>query len=393
MLGYLRTDTNSLWLAEQLALRGVSLAGKAVVGDDRAAIGRALTQAMDAAELVIVTGGLGPTADDVTREAVSEALGLPLEHDEEVASSIAERFEQLGIRMAEVNLRQAKVPEGARVLENHRGTAPGLWLTVSGRAVVLLPGVPREMRGLAREHLLPWLEEDSERPVRRVQVFRVAGLPEATVEERLAPLYERVEPDQVAVLARPGDVRIEVSSTRAGSVVDWDWMRKILGESLYSQGESMEEVVIDACRSRGLRLAAAESCTGGGICARLTDVPGSSEVLLGGVVAYHNAVKQSALGVSTGSLERHGAVSEEVAVEMAEGARTRLEADIGVAVTGVAGPSGGTPDKPVGTVWFAWSLVTAVDTAGVRFPGDRERVRAFAVQWALDGIRRRIVRT
>lgn len=391
LLGPARTDTNSLWLADHLGRLDVSLTGKAVVGDDRDRICRAVEIATADADLVIVTGGLGPTADDLTREGVSDALSLGLGHDDTVAAAIERRFADHGVRMAEVNLRQAQVPEGATVLENRRGTAPGLRLEADGCTLFLLAGVPHEMRGLARAFLLPWVEKHSGTGRTEVQIFRIACLPEATVEERLQPLYERVGAERVAVLARPGDVRVEVRSRpQIDAPVAPDLVRELLGDSLYSEGASLAEVVLDVCRSAGLRLAVAESCTGGLVCARLTAIPGSSEVLLGGVVAYDNRIKRNLLGVSQYALQKHGAVSEEVAVEMAEGARKRLTADIGVSVTGIAGPGGGSVDKPVGTVCFGWADAAGADATRVRLPGDRRWVRAYSVQYALDGVRRRV---
>lgn len=393
LLGPRRTDTNSLWMADELGALGVSLIGKAVVGDDRQRIRRAVEVAIEQADLVLVTGGLGPTADDLTREGVADALGLDLHHDADVAAAIERRFADYGVRMAEVNVRQAQVLEGAVVLANPRGTAPGLRLETDGCTLFLLPGVPHEMRGLCRDQVLPWVAECSGGKPVATQVFRAACLPEATVEERLEPLYERVGPERVSVLARPGDVRVEVRS-RLGveDPVDREFMHRLLGDSLYSEGPALPEVVIDVCHAARVRLSAAESCTGGQLCGRLTDVPGSSDVLLGGVVAYDDRAKREVLGVRRRSLDDFGAVSEEVAVEMAEGARRRFGSDLAVSITGIAGPGGGSEDKPVGTVWFAWADAAGVDAARARLPGGRGQVRTFAVQYALDGIRRRVLR-
>ena len=385
-----RTDTNSLWIAEALAAHGVGLCGKSVVGDRVPAIARAVSRALEEAEVVIVTGGLGPTADDLTREGVAEALGLELHPDESVANELRRRFAIHGVEMAEVNLRQALVPTGARVLENQKGSAPGLSLEVDGRVLFVLPGVPLEMQTMVPAHVVPWIAEHARLPEVQVQVFRVACLPESTVEERLRPLYDDIGPERVAVLARPGDVRVEVR-TPAGEVpLDVTRMQQLMGDHIYSLGEPMPEVVVNACRQHKLTLALAESCTGGGVCRRLTGVPGASEVVLGGIVAYDNRIKEEFLRVRTRTLELHGAVSEETAVEMAEGVRREFAADLAVSVTGIAGPGGGTNGKPVGTVWFAWSDATGTDTLKRRFAGGRRHVRAQAEQWALDGIRRRI---
>ncbi len=391
LLGSGRSDTNSLWLAGKLAKFGVPLVGKAVVGDDMETLQQSLAFAIQQADLVVVTGGLGPTSDDLTREAVAGALGLELQHSEAVAESIESRFTELGVPMAQVNLRQAMVPQGVKVLHNPRGTAPGLWIDAQGVAIVLLPGVPREMKGLAESDLFPWVAENTQTTPNQISRFRVACLPESTVEERLAALYRRIGKEQVTVLSSPGDIRIEVrEAPDSQAPVDLALITSLLGEAVYSQGAPLEQVVVDECAHRGLKLAVAESCTGGQLCARLTSVPGASAVVLGGVVAYDNRIKNQQVGVSQRSLREHGAVSEQVAVELAEGVRARFAADIGVAVTGIAGPTGGTEKKPVGTVWFAWSFSEGVDSGRRRFPGDRDYVRSFATQWALDGIRRRL---
>ena len=393
LLGADRSDTNSLWLAAKLAPLGVGLVGKAVVGDDAQAIEESLRFAMQQADLVVVTGGLGPTSDDLTREVVAHTLHLELQHNAEVAAAIEGRFSAMGIEMAQVNMRQAMVPQGARVLENSRGTAPGLWIETDGVAVVLLPGVPGEMKGLAHSDLLPWVASQTKTVSSRVHLFRVACLPESTVEQALQGLYEVVERDQVTILARPGDIRVEIrESSDSTSRVDLALIKGFLGDAVYSQDAPLEQVVIEACIKRGMSLAAAESCSGGELCSRLTGVAGASAAFVGGIVAYDNRIKQSLVDVSQRSLEQHGAVSEEVAVELAEGVRDRFGSDIGVAITGVAGPSGGTETKPVGTVWFAWSLPGVVESSRIRFPGSRNQVRAFATQWALDGVRRRLSR-
>ncbi len=390
LLGSERIDTNSLWITGALAPLGVVLAGKAVVGDRVPTIARAISHGLEEAEVVIVTGGLGPTADDLTREGAAEALGLELKQDRSIVGDLQRRFALHRVEMAEANLRQAMVPVGATVLENEKGTAPGLQIEVDGSALFLLPGVPREMRPMVRAHVLPWIGERAQLPTVQVQVFRIACLPESTVEARLQPLYEEIGPERVAVLARPGDVRIEVRTPDGESPLEGARMREWMGDHLYSLGESMPEIVIDACSQRQLHIALAESCTGGGVCRRLTEVPGASQVVLGGVVAYDNRIKEDLLEVRSKTLTRWGAVSEETAVEMAEGVRRRFASEIAASVTGIAGPDGGTEAKPQGTVWFAWSDAAGTETLKRRFAGGRRHVRAQAEQWALDGIRRRV---
>ena len=398
-----RIDTNSLHLTEVLNAAGIDVHGKGIVGDDRGELRERLRQALERADLVVTTGGLGPTDDDVTREAVAAELGRELVEDAEVLSRIEARFAQRRRPMPALNRRQALVPAGAQILPNPFGTAPGLLLeTPDGRLVCCLPGPAREVRPMVADHLLPRLAGRTTGEARRRRVVMVTGRAESEVEEAIRSLDPDLAAGEVPVtrgtFATPGLIevhllaagddraRVDAALARAAERVAGQ-----LGAAAFSTaGRTLEEVVGQALLDRGWRIAAAESCTGGLLLGRLTDVPGSSAYVIGGVVAYANAVKARALGVPAELIERHGAVSEPVGAAMARGVRDALGADIGVAITGIAGPGGGSPEKPVGTV------VIAVD--GVRsrartfgFGGDRAMVRALSVAAALDMVRREVM--
>lgn len=389
-----RQDTNSLFLAGRLNDAGIDVRWKTVVGDDPADLGAVVQHALARADIVLTTGGLGPTADDVTRDAVAAVLGLPLEEDARVFDAIRARFAARGLPMPEANRRQALVPRGAVVMTNPLGTAPGLWIETGDHVIALLPGPPREMQPMFETHVDPIIRARSGgRQVRR-RVIKVTGRSESAVEEVAHPIYSRLggaEPVDTTILAAPGQIELHLSARGADAAAldaaleaGVRQLADALGPAVVSvDGRSLEAVVGDALRARGLRVAVAESCTGGLVLARLTDVPGSSGWVIGGIVAYDNDVKVRELGVAPELLREHGAVSEPVARAMAEGVRTRLGADVGVAVTGIAGPSGGTAEKPVGTVVIA--VAAAAETARTfSFPGDRPTVRQHAVAAALN---------
>ncbi|MFO7301652.1 MAG: competence/damage-inducible protein A [Acidobacteriota bacterium] len=401
LLARQRIDTNSLFLAERLQELGIELRRKHVVGDHPAELRDTIADAIARVDLVITTGGLGPTDDDLTREAVAAVLGRRLAVDPEVLAIVAARFERRGVPMPSVNRRQAEVIEGARWLPNPNGTAPGQVVDTGDRLIVLLPGPPREMQPMFLASVVPVLAaRASGRQVRR-RTVRTTGFSESQVEEIAQPIYSRfaagVVPIDTTVLASPGLVELHLS----GAAEDVDALEGVLdrasaelvaalGDAVFTTDErSLEEVVGAELAARQLMIAAAESCTGGLLLQRLTDIPGSSAWVLGGVVAYANAVKVEALGVGEDTLAAHGAVSEAVARAMAEGVRRRLGADVGVGITGVAGPGGGSDEKPVGTVWIA---VAAGDTHARRFlfPGDRQMIRQFAASAALNMVRRAI---
>ena len=401
LLGTDRLDTNSLWVTGVLERHGVSLASKAVVGDDEAELAGVLVEAMARADLVVVSGGLGPTADDITRHAVARALGRELTEEPAIVADIEAKFRSFGRSMPDVNRRQAFVVEGSRVLDNPRGTAPGLQLEEDGCYLFLLPGVPGELRGLVADYLEPWLtERGSGAGIERV-VLKVACLAESEVEERVAPAYDEYGRESVTLLSSPGEIRIELRATGppAERRVRLDAMtatvRGLVGPPVFSEQteETLELVVGTLLRDRGLTVAAGESCTGGLLLQRLTAVAGSSEWVVGGVVAYANEAKVDLLGVDSSALIEHGAVSEPVARQLAEGARGRFGADIGIGITGIAGPSGGSDEKPVGTVDFGIAGPSEEATIYWRahFPGNRDGVRRFAAQWALEMVRRRLL--
>lgn len=401
LLGTERLDTNSLRLTEVLNRHGVELRRKAVVGDSEADVAAEVAGLLAHLDIVLVTGGLGPTADDVTREAVAAALGRPLAFDPEVLAGIERRFAAHGLRMPAVNRRQAEVVEGAELIPNRRGTAPGMRLEHGGATLFLFPGVPFELEGMVESHLEPWLAARSGGSVRETAVLKVACLPESAVEERIAPAYEEFGREWITILAKPGEIRLEVTAdgleperSRRLALMR-DRLAGLVGDAVFTTraGDSLESVVGDLLRAAGASLAVAESCTGGLLAERITRVAGSSDYFLGGVVTYANEVKSGLLGVPAEMLAAHGAVSEPVARAMAERARRLFGAGWGAGITGVAGPGGGSEDKPVGTVHVAVAGpgpdgAAVTEHRRVRFPGDRERVRWQSAQLALDLLRR-----
>jgi competence/damage-inducible protein CinA-like protein len=404
LLGWTRVDTNSLFLSERLASLGIQLTLKTVAGDDRDRLADVFRHALDRADLVVLTGGLGPTDDDVTREVVAAVLELPLIEDPSIVERIERRFARRGLRMPEINRRQALVPKGATVLENANGTAPGLLIEAGVRVVVLLPGPPRELQPMMEALVSGALAEraTAERLYRRV--ILITGRSESHVEEAVQPLYSRWRtaspPIETTILASPGQIELHLTvrapsaaATQAALASATAQVRDAIGDDVFStDGRSLEEIVGDLLRSRHLTIAVAESCTGGLLLSRLTDIAGSSDYVLGGVVAYSNAAKTQFLDVSANLIAAHGAVSEPVAVAMAEGIRSGTSSDVGVAVTGIAGPGGGTPQKPVGTVAIA--AVGPDGLARVRtllFPGGRALVKFQASQEGLDMVRKMLI--
>ncbi len=396
MLSPLRQDTNSLWLTARLEEVGIAVVRKSIVPDDPEAIGEEIAFAAAAAEIVFTTGGLGPTADDVTVPAVARRLGMTLERSEEYVARMRERFARRGMRMAATNEKQADFIVGARVLENPRGTAPGFWIEREGREYVILPGVPSEMREIMEARVLPVLRARAGRTVAGRRVLRVSGMGESAVEELVTPVYAKWKDDPVTILASPGEVQLHLRIVgepehveRRLNEMEADF-RAVLGSRVFSRGgEELAASVGNLLRDGGQTLAVAESCTGGLIAKLVTDIPGSSEYFLGGVVSYGNAAKSELLSVREQTLSAHGAVSEEAAREMARGALERFGSDLALAVTGIAGPDGGTPEKPVGTVHFALARRNRPEIARKReFIGDRAAVRQAASLYGLELVRR-----
>ncbi len=398
-----RTDTNSLYLTARLNEIGIDVTSKSIVGDDVRDLERAVAAALDHADVVITSGGLGPTADDLTREAVSSVLGLTMTEDPALVEQLRERFARRKAVMPEINRRQAMVPRGATVLPNPRGSAPGLLIARGEQIIVLFPGPPRELEPMFVASVVDALSARTEGRRLRRRVIKIAGQPESKVDQVAAPIYsafvDGVVPVATTILASPGQVELHVSA-RGVDIPAMDAqlddvvgrLTAALGDSVFStDGRAMEVVVGEALRARGLTIALAESCTGGLIAARLTEVPGSSAYVLGGVVSYANAVKHEQLGVAATTLQTYGAVSEQAAAEMATGVRERLRADVGLAVTGIAGPDGGSDEKPVGTVCFAVAGPgDALVTDRRVVPGDRQLIRAWSVMVALDLVRRAV---
>jgi len=392
-----RIDSHSLRLAELLERHGWHLVRKAVVGDDEAEIAFEVAAALGRAELLLVTGGLGPTADDVTREGCARALGLALVEDPEVWSTIQRRFASFGRTPAENNRRQALVPEGALVLSNDRGTAPALRVEASERTLFLLPGVPHELEALLEREVEPWLAAHDGDGIER-RTLKLAMRPESEVDRQLAPAYEELGREAITVLAAPGEVRVrfavsgpaDVRARRLDAIEVR--LRELLGDAVFAAGDdaSLEAVVGALLAERRATIAVAESCTGGLLAERLTRVPGSSAWFLGGAVVYSNRSKSDLLEVPAATIAHRGAVSPEVAAALAEGVRRRFGSDVGVGITGIAGPGGGTESKPVGSVEIALADAAGTRQRSWRLPGDRERVRAQAAQAALEMVRRRL---
>lgn len=386
-----RIDTNSLWLTAQLNSLGVEVIRKTVVGDDRNLLAQAVSSALDRVPLLLVTGGLGPTEDDVTREAVAQALRRRLLFSEEILATIEARFRRLGRQMAPNNRKQAFLVEGALALDNPNGTAPGQWIDLPSGIVVLLPGPPRELEPMFLNHCLPLLRERLPRACIRTRFFRVAGMGESDLDNLIAPIYKPYANPATTILAAEGDVQIHLraraDSEEAAEALVEELGAKILaalGDRVYStDGSPLEAVLGRELKARGEALAVAESCTAGLLAARITEVPGSSAWFAGGFVVYGTAMKTRLLGLDPALVEQHGVVSEAVAVAMAESARDRTGATYALSVTGEAGPEPATPGVEPGTVWIGLATPDSATARLFRFPAGRERVRRFAVQNAM----------
>jgi nicotinamide-nucleotide amidase len=398
-----RTDTNSLYLTEQMNQLGVEVIFKSVVGDDPRRLVAAAQHAMFRSDIVIFSGGLGPTEDDLTREAVAEALGVGLRPDQDVLDRIEQRFAARGWKMSANNTKQAEVLEGATVLPNANGTAPGQWLSGKfdgrERIIILLPGPPHELKGLFEAECRERLKEKLPLAFLATRVLKVAMLGESMVDARVAPIYKRFTDVQTTILAGAGEIQLHFksraeSTAAAQARVDEvaDAVEEELDDAVYSRdGQSLEQIVGYWLQMRNATVAVAESCTGGLLGERITSVGGSSRYFAGGAIVYANSVKIELAGVPADMIERHGAVSREVAAALAEGIRYRCEATLGVGITGVAGPSGGTPEKPVGLVFHALASDSGTEVIERNFPGDRKRIRWFATTLALDMLRKRLM--
>ena len=397
LLGF-TIDTNGAEIAQAVARIGGRVVRRTSVGDEPGAIRDGVTEALARTGLVITTGGLGPTRDDITRTIVAEVFQAPLEFREEIWQQLVQRFERMGRKAPESNRSQALVPRGATVLRNQWGTAPGLWLRGTPGIAILLPGVPSEMRQLLKHEVVPRLTARATGTVVRSATIRTTGIAESALAQRLGDIESELAPLSLAYLPSvPGvdlrltawglapaeaDRRLEQGSRR---------LRELAGEFVYGKGdEDLAALVLDRARSRAQKLAIAESCTGGLVGGRITAIPGSSDVFLGGVIAYEDRVKQRDLDVPADTIAAHGAVSEAAVRAMAAGVARRFGADLAIAVTGIAGPDGGSEAKPVGLVWMATSVAGAVESFHYVFPGSREEVRARAAQWVLFQLLKRI---
>ncbi|HEV3511311.1 MAG TPA: competence/damage-inducible protein A [Candidatus Sulfotelmatobacter sp.] len=398
-----RMDTNSLYLTEQLNLLGVEVQFKSIVGDNLGRLVAAAQHALFRSDIVIFSGGLGPTEDDLTREAVAEALGLSLGRDPEILRALEERFASRGWKMTANNLKQADILAGATVLPNPNGTAPGQWLNgqFDGREhiIILLPGPPHEMKALFEGEVRERLRAKVPAAHLFVRTLKVAMLGESAVDARVAPIYKRYPDVETTILAGAGEIELhfksraatlEAAQTRADEVAGL--VEDELDDAVYSRnGESLEQIVGYWLQMRNATLAVAESCTGGLLAERITSVAGSSRYFLGGAVVYSNQLKTELSGVPVEMIHRHGAVSREVAAALAEGIRYRCESTLGVGITGVAGPGGGTAEKPVGLVFHAIASDSGTEVVQRNFPGDRKRIRRFASTMALDMVRKKLM--
>ena len=400
----LTVDTNAAELGRALAAAGAEITRRTTVADRPEAIRAGVADALDRAGFVITTGGLGPTRDDMTKSVVAELLGKRLVLDERLLASIQARFDRMGRPMPAINRTQAEVPEGAVILPNARGTAPGLWVEdAGGRVVVLLPGVPREMRGLLVEEVLPRIvaRQGGERRVVRSRTVRTTGVSESALAERVGPIEPDIAPLTLAYLPSVEGVDLRVTAwgldltdaeARLAAVVHR--LKAAVGDHAYGEDDAdLAAVLLEALRTGRHRLAVAESCTGGMLGERITNIPGASDTFIGGVVAYADVIKTAALKVPLETLEAYGAASEATVRAMAEGAQRLFSADCTIAVTGIAGPGGGTPEKPVGTVWLAARVHTTTRALRRVLPGDRDDVRRRAAQAGLDLLRRLIGET
>ncbi|MBM3726647.1 MAG: competence/damage-inducible protein A [Acidobacteria bacterium] len=394
-----RVDTNSLYLTGELNTLGIEVVYKCVIGDDRTRLAETVRAAVERSGVVILTGGLGPTEDDVTRDAVAEALGRGLTFRQEILDGIHDLFTRMGRRMAANNLRQAYAIDGAEVLDNPRGTAPGLWLrTDHPSAVMLLPGPPKELMPMFRNHCLPRLQQLVPPLVISSRWFRCAGIGESDLDQLIAPVYTRYTNPVTTILAKPGDVEIHLRA-RCETLEEGERLcdevagpiLELLGERVYSRnGDPLETAVGKLLLDAGANVAVAESCTGGHLGERITSVAGSSAWFAGGFLTYSEAMKTALLGVEPAVIATHGVVSEAVASAMAAGARDRTGATYALATTGIAGPSGGTEAVPTGTVVIGLASAEGVEARRFRFLGDRERIRGLAAQTALNLLRLRL---
>ena len=398
-----RQDTNSLYLTEKLNELGVEVRHKSIVGDNRADLAAAAKLAMKRSDIIIFMGGLGPTEDDLTREAVADALGLKLQRDPQILVKLEERFAKRGWKMSANNAKQADVLTSATVLPNPVGSAPGQWIggkyDGQERFLMLLPGPPYELKALFEAECLPRLQAKIPAQHIAVRVLKMAMMPESQVDAQVAPIYTTFADVQTTILAGAGEIQLHLrcrkdTKSAAEARVE-ELAEKIeveLGDAIFSRkGEGLEQIVSYLLQMRGMTLAVAESCTGGLLAERITSLSGSSRYFLGGAVVYSNELKTQFANVPKALIDKHGAVSREVAAALAEGIRKRCVSSYGIGITGVAGPTGGSEQKPVGLVYVALAGDEGTQVVERSFPGDRKRIRWFATQQALEMMRRALI--
>jgi len=400
LLTPVKAETNSLWLTGELNAAGVDVMLKTVVGDDAARLEEVLRDALKRSDIVVTTGGLGPTEDDITRQIAARAVDRDLEYHDELEANLRERFKRWGREMPEINKRQAFVISGSEILPNPNGSAVGMMLELDGKLLVVLPGPPREMRPMYRDHVAERIRVLGGGTIAVRRLLRVSGMGESAVDEAIAPIYRGFSDVETSILFTRAEVEVHLAARSedeksAEARLD-ELSRKIvekLGMAVIStNGETIEEIVGRMLADRGATLAVAESCTGGLIGMRLTEVPGSSRYFVEGAITYSNEAKTRALGVPEKVLNEHGAVSAETAEAMARGVREMADADHGISVTGIAGPDGGSDEKPVGTVFIGYSDRSGTRSVRFVFPGDREQIRWRSSQAALDYLRRRLLK-
>ena len=394
-----KTDTNSLWLTEKLNEIGIEVKLKTIVGDDEARLEETIKDAIKRSDIVISTGGLGPTEDDITRKISAQAVGRELVFHEELVEDLIERFRRWGREMPEINKRQAFIIEGAEILPNPNGSAVGMSVKIGEKFFVILPGPPRELKPMFEKYVLPKLRETAGEIFVKRKVLRVTGLGESAADELIAPIYTLYKNPNTSTLFNKSELEIHLTAQAAteadANALNEELAAKIiekLGVAVFSlNGETMEEIVGKLLRERSETLSVAESCTGGLIGARLTDVAGSSDYFIEGAVVYANQAKIETLGVSAELIEKYGAVSAPVAEAMASGMREKAKTDYAVSVTGIAGPTGGSEEKPVGLVFVGYADEAQIKSVKVNLPGDRYLIRWRASQFALDYLRRKLL--
>jgi nicotinamide-nucleotide amidase len=390
-----KVDTNSLYLTDQLNALGVEVVRKTVVGDERERLMDTILGAIARSQIIVLTGGLGPTEDDLTRDAVASALGRTMVFRQDICDQIEERFRRFQRKMVEINRRQAYIVDGAEVLPNDRGTAPGQWIDQDSTVLMLLPGPPNELKAMFEKQCLPRLEKFLPPQVIRTLTLHVVGMPESDLDQLIAPVYLRYPNLATTILAVSGEIHIhlrarsrDASQAEALIAEVAGQIEPLIGDRIYSRnGDSLEKVVGDLLRVRQAHLSVAESATAGLLGARITAVPNSSDYFLGGFLTYSDEMKTSLLGVPAAMIAEHTAVSEPVAKAMAEGAKERTGSDYALSITGYAGPDG----EKVGLVFVGLATPNGTEARRVQLPGDRERVRAFSTNTALDLLRRKLM--